>query len=235
MNHSKSFRFKHFEVQHNRCAMKVNTDGVLLGAWANVTGVSKALDVGTGCGVIALMLVQRGVNKVEAIELDNNAAVQAAENFAASTWAKNLCAHHVALQHYQPSEPYDLIVSNPPYFENGLKTPIANRNLARHNDTLPLSDLMAFASTHLASRGLLSIVIPTNMENKALAAANKCGLYAATCCYVSGRVGGEIKRVLVSFGREEVNPLVTDIAIETSPLQYTAAFKQLTKDFYLAF
>lgn len=235
MKHHKPFKFKHFEVRHDRCAMKVNTDGVLLGAWAEITGVKNALDIGTDSGVIALMLAQRGVETIEAIELDEDAAGQASENFEASDWAGNLTAHHTALQHYQPASPFDLIISNPPYFDNALKTPIANRNLARHNDTLPMGDLMAFAAIWLTDLGKLALILPTDMETVAISTAALHGLYPVRCCYVKGTVGGETKRVMLSFGRTEVVTSKTIIAIETAPLHYSEAYKEITKAFYLAF
>ncbi len=235
MKHQAPFRFKQFEVRHDCCAMKVNTDGVLLGAWCNVAGVKNALDIGTGSGVIALMLAQRGIETVEAIELDKDAAAQAQENFLASKWASKLTGHHMALQQFRPNSPYDLIVSNPPFFENAYKTPLANRNLARHNDTMPLVDLMAFADQWLTSEGKLALVLPTDMAKMAKEAALIQGLYLVHICYIKGAVGGETKRVLLSFGRSNEEPIVTHLAIETAPLIYTDDYKALTKDFYLAF
>jgi tRNA1Val (adenine37-N6)-methyltransferase len=235
MKHQKPFRFKQFEVRHDRCAMKVNTDGVLLGAWADVAGVKNTLDIGTGSGVIALMLAQRGIEAVEAIELDGDAAAQAQENFIASGWAAKLKGYHTAMQQFQPKGTYDLIVSNPPFFENAYKTPLANRNLARHNDTLPLVDLMAFAAQWLTSEGKLALVLPTDMEAAANEAALSQGLHVASICYVKGTIGGETKRVLLSFGRSNEEPTIAHLAIETAPLLYTDEYRALTNDFYLAF
>lgn len=235
MKHQKPFRFKQFEVRHDRCAMKVNTDGVLLGAWADVRGVGNALDVGTGSGIIALMLAQRGVKYIEAIELDAEAAAQAAENFAASPWASCLNAHHLALQEYTPSHSFDLIVSNPPYFDNAYKTPLANRNMARHNDSLPLADLMHFSTRYLSNNGRLALILPIDLEANAIDAAELMGLHPQQCCYVKGTAGGETKRAMMSFGRDEIEMLTEQLTIETSPLQYSDEYRQLTKDFYLAF
>ncbi len=231
----KPFRFKLFQVRHDRCAMRVNTDGVLLGAWADVTGANRALDVGTGSGVIALMLAQRGVGLIEGLEIDNEAAKQAEENFTASPWAERLLAHAVALQHFEPASPYDLIISNPPYFDNAYKTPLASRNLARHNDTLPLTDLMGFAARWLAENGKLAMVLPADMEAAAVQVATTAHLHVARCCYVKGTITGETKRVLMEFTQQPAQPAISHLAIETAPLQYTDAYKALTKDFYLAF
>lgn len=231
----KPFRFKQFQVHHDRCAMKVNTDGVLLGAWANVDGVQHALDVGTGSGVIALMLAQRGVAHTIALEIDTEAATQATENFKASPWADKLWAYPLALQHFMHDTPYDLIISNPPYFDNAYKTPIASRNLARHNDSLPLADLMDYAQEWLAYNGRLCLILPFDMEMAANQAAEKASLYPTRCCYVKGTIDGETKRVLMEFGRQRAQPQISHLAIETAPLQYTEEYKALTKDFYLAF
>lgn len=233
MKHQQPFRFKQFEVHHHRCAMKVNTDGVLLGAWVTAAGAKRALDVGTGSGVIALMLAQRGVAEVQAIEIDPEAAAQAQENFEASAWAGKLQAHPMALQQFNPTEPFDLIISNPPYFDNAYKTPLANRNLARHNDTLPLADLMAFAAQWLTPAGRLSVILPLEMEHTATSVARQHGLFVARSCYVRGRVGGEVKRVLLEFVKAAVPVEQTTLAIETAPLQYTDEYRALTKDFYL--
>ncbi len=235
MVHRPTFRFKQFEVQHDRCAMKVNTDGVLLGAWAGVDGVQRALDVGTGSGIIALMLAQRGVARVEALEIDPEAAAQAAENFAASPWAGELTGQCVPLQQYQPTAPFDLIISNPPYFNNAYKTPLANRNLARHNDTLPLTDLMAFVAQWLTTDGRLAIILPIDLEVPATTTASLHHLYPTRCCYVKGTAGGEIKRIMLQYGRKQQSLTTTTVTIETAPLQYTAEYRELTKDFYLAF
>ncbi|CAN5171478.1 methyltransferase [soil metagenome] len=229
------FRFKQFEVRHDHCAMKVNTDGVLLGAWADVDGAKRALDVGTGSGVIALMLAQRGVHHIEALEIDQEAAEQALENFTQSGWSAALQVHPMALQQFLPEAAYDLIVSNPPYFDNAYKTPLANRNLARHNDTLPLNDLMAFTAEWLTQKGKLDIILPVEMENSAKQHASSHGLYLNRCCRVKGVAGGDTKRLLLEFGREEQKLFLSDITIEISPLVYTSEYKELLKDFYLAF
>lgn len=231
----KPFRFKQFEVNHHRCAMKVNTDGVLLGAWANVDGAKQALDVGTGSGVIALMLAQRGARQVIGLDIDADAAAQAEENFMASPWADRLWAYPIALQQFMHNTPYDLIISNPPYFENAYKTPHKARNLARHNDTLPLTDLMYFAAQWLTPQGRLALVLPADMEQACLAAAQPQALYVQRCCYVKGTADGDNKRILIELGSEAIEPNLSHLAIETAPLQYTTEYRALTKDFYLAF
>ena len=138
------FRFKQFAVRQDRCPMKVGTDGVLLGAWAEVRpGDRRMLDVGTGTGLIALMLAQRSAAWITAVDIDVECATQAAENFAASPWADRLDAVSVAVQRYDPVEKFDLIVSNPPYYVDSLLSPDEGRNTARHAAGLPFGELAA--------------------------------------------------------------------------------------------
>ena len=138
------FRFKQFAVRQDRCPMKVGTDGVLLGAWAEVRpGDRRMLDVGTGTGLIALMLAQRSAARITAVDIDVECATQAAENFAASPWADRLDAVSVAVQRYDPVEKFDLIVSNPPYYVDSLLSPDEGRNTARHAAGLPFGELAA--------------------------------------------------------------------------------------------
>ena len=138
------FRFKQFAVRQDRCPMKVGTDGVLLGAWAEVRpGDRRMLDVGTGTGLIALMLAQRSAARITAVDVDAECATQAAENFAASPWADRLDAVAVAVQRYDPVERFDLIVSNPPYYVDSLLSPDEGRNTARHAAGLPFGELAA--------------------------------------------------------------------------------------------
>ena len=148
------FRFKQFAVRQDRCPMKVGTDGVLLGAWAEVRpGDRRMLDVGTGTGLIALMLAQRSAARITAVDVDAECATQAAENFAASPWADRLDAVAVAVQRYDPVERFDLIVSNPPYYVDSLLSPDEGRNTARHAAGLPFGELAAAVVRLLAPGG----------------------------------------------------------------------------------
>ena len=150
-----SFRFKHFFVEDSRCAMKVGTDGVLLGRFAPMVQCScaRVLDVGTGCGLIALMIAQQALKaQIDAIEIDKAAAEQARENFQASPWPDRLQAFAVRLQDWQPEKKYDLIVSNPPYFQNSLKNPDKGREIARHTDTLSYEELLAQEPSYLEAQ-----------------------------------------------------------------------------------
>jgi tRNA1Val (adenine37-N6)-methyltransferase len=147
------FRFKEFTIQQDRTAMKVGTDGILLGAWVGVKGVRKTLDVGTGTGLIALMLAQRGVHELDAIEIDESAARQAMENVAASPWTSRVTVNHVSLQEFalRTHSRYDLIVSNPPFYEHAYPTKSQGRAFARHGEGLPYADLLECSSALLDS------------------------------------------------------------------------------------
>lgn len=171
------FRFKKFTVYHDKCAMKVGTDAVLLGAWADTSFCRNILDIGTGTGIIALMLAQRSQATVEAIDIDKEACVQATENAAASPYTERIKVVHASCADFAASNQqkrYDLIVSNPPYFINSLKCPDNKRTVARHTDTLLLSDLIREAQTLLSPSGRIALVLPYERleEVKALASAN---------------------------------------------------------------
>lgn len=241
---SEFFRFKQFTVWHNQCAMKVGTDGVLLGAWAPLPDSqspianSRILDIGTGSGLIALMLAQRsGLSPhIDAIDIDADAVAQATENFALSPWAKQLHAHHNTLQDWH-AEAYDLIVSNPPYFQNSLKNPNQQRATARHTDTLSYSELIAHAARLLKKDGVLALVLPIEAEEEILALAAQKGLYPREIVHVYGKPGKAAKRLLVAFSPHHLttssphHPITFYIESADSPR--SEEYKALTKDFYL--
>ncbi|MCB0483688.1 MAG: methyltransferase [Flavobacteriales bacterium] len=154
------FRFKQFEIQQQNAPFKVGTDGVLLGAWTNVLSGAHILDIGTGTGLIALMLLQRGAATVDAIEPNEKAVKTAAVNFFRSAYIENLALYHCQLHDFEPQTPYDVIVCNPPFFTNGFIGPNGHRNQARRADFLPLNNLVSFAAKHLSSEGHLGLIIP---------------------------------------------------------------------------
>lgn len=234
------FQFKKFTVHQDLCAMKVGTDGVLLGAWAPVEGCSSLLDVGTGTGLIALMLAQRcsafsSALHIDAIDIDEGAARQARFNAEASPYKDVLTVHSASLQSFaaQTERRYDLIVSNPPYFEDSLKCPNTHRTTARHNDTLPLSALIEECCPLLAPGGHMAVILPFShlQELQSLAVAN--GLYFTKTTYVIPVPGKMPKRILAALcntpRREETDRLVIEIARH----QYTPEYIALTSDFYL--
>ena len=230
------FQFKQFRVEQERCAMKVGTDGVLLGAWANVASASRILDIGTGTGLVSLMLAQRQpAAQITAIEIDEAAALQAQENFQASPWSNRLKCQAIALQDFKKEKhlPYDLIVSNPPYFNNSLKNPDKQRTQARHTDTLSYDELMQAASL-LDNDGIFALVLPAQAQKEIEAIAQKAKLHCCHLTKVLPKVESAPKRVLIEFRKQPTTTPVTDqLTIEIERHVYTPEFKKLTDAFYL--
>ncbi len=220
--------------------MKVGTDGVLLGAWTPVSGCRRALDIGTGSGLIALMLAQREpILSVLGIDVDASAASQAAENFAASPWPEQLRAKHCSLQALTGDDrllgSFDLLVSNPPYFVDSLKNPDEQRRAARHADTLRLDELMACSARLLASDGTLALILPADQEEQAVARAAGYGLIPYRITHVRTRAHKPAKRVLLAFSRQ-IRVLQTDefVLTDNDNAPRSEAYQNLCKDFYLA-
>lgn len=231
------FRFKQFAVRQDRCPMKVGTDGVLLGGWAEVRpGDRRMLDVGTGTGLIALMLAQRSAARITAVDVDAECATQAAENFAASPWADRLDAVAVAVQRYDPVERFDLIVSNPPYYVDSLLSPDEGRNTARHAAGLPFGELAAAVVRLLAPGGRFALVLPpVEMQRFRSAALGRLYPVRWTEVYSTPRRG--VRRILAEFCTTPVPPpepsrLVIELGGSDS---YTEDYRRLTGDFYLKF
>ena len=212
--------------------MKVGTDGVLLGAWCPIEG-RRVLDVGTGSGLIALMLAQRSEEtEIDAIDIDAEAIGQAAENFAISPWAARLHARCVAFQ--EVKERYDLIVSNPPYFVDSLKNPDQQRQAARHTDTLSYEELVNHAAELLTENGTLALILPAEAEATILAQARAAGLFPTRLTHVYSKPGKPMKRILVAFQKGvEENCETTDFYIESEHSPRSEQYAELTYDFYL--
>lgn len=235
------FRFKQFTVWHDRCAMKVGTDGVLLGAWAvsmhnAQCTMRNMLDIGTGSGLIALMLAQRfATAQIDAIDIEPSAVEQAQYNFLQSPWADRLNARLSALQDWQHSTYYDLIVSNPPYFQNSLKNPDKGRELARHTDSLSYTDLLRYTARLLAPRGIAAFVLPAETERDIIRIACENGLYCSRLTCVHSKPGKTAKRILIEFSRSplETPPVPQTFYIESAISPRSEEYTEMTKDFYL--
>jgi len=238
------FRFKQFIIQQDRCAMKVGTDGVLLGAWSDVENAAHILDVGTGTGLIALMLAQRNKNaEIDAIEIEKNACEQAAENVSNSPWANRITVFHQTLQDFFPAKKYDMIASNPPYFSQSLKNPNAEKQLARHTDSLTPEDFLRNAKRLLQFNGKLSLIFPANESYHFIKTAKTEGFFCTRLTKVFPKIGAKEKRFLMEFSLSpalcvETDETVTErsrsIVIEnTHRHEYSEDYKNLTKDFYL--
>ena len=288
------FRFKQFTVWHDRCAMKVGTDGVLLGAWCPLPITKyplpnsaasnspqdvlypRILDIGTGSGLIALMLAQRlssqsptanNLYTIDAIDIDADAVAQAQYNFEQSPWSFHLHAHHSTLQDWSPSlqrsnlqvkrssseanfkrsNLYSLIVSNPPYFQDSLKNPNAQRATARHTDTLSYAELIAHSARLLQEDGILALVLPIEAEQEILTLATDHGLHPTHITYVHSKPSKPAKRLLIALSPISDNqypitnseasntqyPIADTMYIDSENAPRSDEYKELTKDFYL--
>ncbi|MFK7900782.1 MAG: tRNA1(Val) (adenine(37)-N6)-methyltransferase [Cyclobacteriaceae bacterium] len=235
---SKPFQFKQFSVLQDQCAMKIGTDGVLLGAWVNPTiQPMSILDVGAGTGLIGLMMAQRfHMADVDALEIDEAAFEQAVANFEASPWNDRLFCYHAAFQEFveEMDEAYDLIVSNPPFFPEGQKSPNEQRNVARFSDALPFDYLLKGMSQLLAEDGICALIIPFEQQEEVLNTANEFGLYPLRITHVNGTIEAGIKRSLLELKLIETpSPIITELVIEKARHIYTDDYISLTKDFYL--
>ncbi len=231
------FRFKQFSVRQDLEVMRVNVDGVLLGAWAGVEGACAALDVGTGTGVIALMLAQRGVPRVDAIDISPEATEQAGRNVAHSPWPGAVGVHHSSFQLWAEvcTQPYDLVVSNPPYFSNSLKGPDARRNAMRHNDLLPHRELLEALDLCLAADGCFAGIFPTSEGALLIALAAELGLHCRRKLLVSSKPNGPVKRILCELTRGAGTGHEAQLSIYDHAGEYSRAYRDLTADFYLNF
>ena len=232
------FQFKQFSVEQDRCAMKIGTDGVLLGAWTPIPdNIFSVLDVGAGTGIIALMLAQRSfAEQIDALEIDEEAYEQAVENFENSPWSDRLFCFHAGLDEFveEPEDEYDLIISNPPFYTEDYKTENEQRDLARFADAMPFEDLVEAADLLLSENGIFSAIIPYKEEEKFIALAKDFDLFPIKITRVKGTPTTEIKRSLLAFSRHiSENFPVDELVIETSRHIYTEEYIALTKDFYL--
>lgn len=234
------FRFKQFIVWHDHCAMKVGTDGVLLGAWAGSESNSLAklriLDIGTGSGLVALILAQRFPRSIiDGIDIDASAAKQAKDNFAYSPFNDRLHAYCSSLQKWETKEKYDMIVSNPPYFSNSLLCPNETRTNARHNNMLSFADLLLHSERLLTKNGIVTFILPADAEKEILTQARVMQLYCIRHCCIHTTASKPVKRILISFSRQAPTiPIISErLCLSEAGQVRSAAYSALTKDLYL--
>lgn len=237
---SKPFQFKEFTVHQDKAAMKVGTDGVLLGAWCSLDKYPDSiLDIGSGTGVISLMLAQRcDAMTIDAVELDENAYEQSVANFEDSDWGDRLYCYNASFQEFsdeisEEEETYDLIVSNPPFYTDDFKTQDVSRNKARFTSSLSFEALIIGVSKILSEKGVFSVVVPFKEETNFIALAKENNLFLNRLCRVKGHETSEIKRTLMEFSFYEIELKQESLVIETARHNYTEAYIELTKDFYL--
>ena len=231
------FQFKKFTVNQDRCAMKIGTDGVLLGAWCPIeNNPFSVLDIGAGTGILSLMLAQRSnAEQIDAIEIDENAFEQCVENFESSPWSNRLFCFHAGLDEFidEPEDEYDIIISNPPFYTEDYKTDNEQRDLARFADALPFEDLVEAANLLLSENGIFAVIIPHKEEETFIALAKEWDLFPFKITRVKGTPTTEIKRSLLAFSRIRKKTEIDELIIETARHQYTEEYISLTKDFYL--
>jgi len=230
----KPFRFKQFEIFQDQTAMKVGTDGVLLGAWANHPRPKTILDIGTGTGLVALMVAQRFLDAIiDAVELDDDAFNQAKENILNSKFKDRITIHQSAIQKYQTTQKFDLIVSNPPFFITNDRVDFDARKQARQQETLNFEDLLSKTRELLSDQGKACFIIPFDLEANFLKIAADLNLFPDKIIQVKGNSTTDFKRSLISLQAENNKCEYSSLVIELERHQYTTDYINLTKEFYL--
>ena len=232
------FQFKQFNINQERCAMKIGTDAVLLGAWCPINNNPfSILDIGAGTGILSLILAQRSnASQIDAIEIEENAYEQCVENFEASHWGDRLFCYHASLNDFinEPEDQYDIIISNPPFYSEDYKTDNSQRDLARFQDALPFEALVKATTLLLSENGIFTVIIPFKEENRLLNLCAQAELFPIKMTRVKGTPTGPIIRSLIAFKRYELPVLsANELVIESSRHVYTEAYTKLTRDFYL--
>lgn len=216
--------------------MKPGTDGVLLGAWATPFQSEKVLDVGTGTGLIALMMAQRFENaEITGVDIDNEAVKESAQNFRNSPWSDRLNSMEQDFREMQFLSDYDLIVSNPPFFRNGVASPSQQRTFARHEASLPLNILLKQAYEALSPSGVLAIITPADYEEDVIYQAALMKLFPTRICKVISVEGKSPKRIMWEFSKRDEGTHQETLIIRDSKNRFTKEYIDLTKDFYLDF
>lgn len=230
------FQFKKFRIYHDQCAMKVGTDGVLLGIWTNVTEAKTILDVGTGSSLIAMMLAQRANSSVciDAIDVDLGAVNQAISNINQSDF-NNIHITKTSIQEYinLSEKKYDLIVSNPPFFIASLHSPNKQRSIARHTDSLSMSELIECSLKLLTDKGKLSVIYPFENKLELVTLAEQFDLNVLRITNVFPTPTSKPKRVLLEFSKKYTETKENDLIIELERHLFSKEFSELAKDFYL--
>ncbi|MBS9766440.1 MAG: methyltransferase [Flavobacteriaceae bacterium] len=234
---NRPFQFKQFEVYQDKTAMKIGTDGVLLGAWVTIPNTTtQILDIGSGTGLIGLMMAQRSdAEVIDAIELNENAHTQSVENFENNQWADRLFCYHTSLQEFttEIDEKYDLIISNPPFFSSTHKDTSKDRAMARHTKTLTYQELLKNTSILLENKGVFAVIIPYSEEEDFLRIAKGYNLHPQRITRVKGNATAKIKRSLLELTFYQTKTKISELIIEIERHQYTEEFRNLVKDFYL--
>jgi tRNA1Val (adenine37-N6)-methyltransferase len=229
-----TFRFKQFTIDHSKASMKVGTDGVLLGAWANIEGAKYILDIGTGSGVIALMLAQRTPDdvKIIGVDIEPSDVQQARENVSNSPWREKVEIVCSAIQSWTSADKFDLIVSNPPFFINSFEPPDKKRVQSRHTSTLSHPDLLSAALPLLKPSGRLAVILPTVEGIEFMKAGASLGLSCSRLFSFRPRKNKPVERWLIELTLGESELLKGEIIMYEEGIEWTDGYKMLTRDFY---
>jgi tRNA1Val (adenine37-N6)-methyltransferase len=230
------FNFKQFTVSQEKCAMKVGIDGVLLGAWTSINNAKNILDIGTGTGLISLMLAQRSLAEITAIDIEQSAVIQSIENILNSPWSDRIFVQKISLQDFSKLsvQKIDLIVSNPPFFINSLKTPFSDRTTARHTVLLTHEELIQNSVNILSPKGRICIILPFKEGMNCIDFAKQKSLYCSKIVFVYPKPDVPVKRVLLEFCLDQTECIESELYIETSVRhQYTTEFRRLVDEYYL--
>jgi tRNA1Val (adenine37-N6)-methyltransferase len=236
MGRNNYFQFKQFIIQQEKSAMKVNTDGVLLGAWTNVTGAKTVLDIGAGTGLISLMIAQRTEAIITGIEIEKNAADEAAQNVKNSKWSDRVSIQYISFQDFVATalNKFDLIVSNPPFFSNGVKNTNPHLSMARHNHLLPFEDIINGSKMLLSKNGMLSLILPAGSANEFIEKALFRNLFLSRLTEVKPFPDSKPNRCLMEFRKVQDALQKTEMLVfDETRKDYSKEFKTLARDFYL--
>ncbi|NBC83741.1 MAG: methyltransferase [Bacteroidetes bacterium] len=233
------FRFKEFTIQQNRSPFKVGTDGVILGAWVDCNGVNRTLDIGTGTGLLSLMLVQRCGTFIDAVEINQPAFEQAVENIKNCPWPDRFKMHLCSIQAYCNSytgQLYDLIISNPPFFSKSLKNPHTDQSIARHDEHLNYTDILITARKLLNEQGKLALIYPVQVAQQFIETANRNGFYLNRELHVKPGTYKNVNRLVMEFSRNQEKRHSDTLTITSARTgDFTSDYKELTRQFYLYF
>lgn len=236
MSKASTFKFKQFYVHHSKSAMKVGTDGVLLGAWAEIEQyLVRILDIGTGTGLISLMMAQRHPSaEIIGIDIEATAVSEADQNFRTSPWSDRLKTMNSSIQEFKSEKKFDLIISNPPFFEFNFHSIDGNRSVARQQEKLTFDELILSAAALLSEDGSFSVIIPALEKDAFINSALEEKLYLERICEVKGRANVDAKRLLMTFRKKPSSYIREErLIIEIERHSYTEEYIALVKDFYL--
>lgn len=227
------FHFKQFSIYQDRCAMKVGTDGVLLGSWVQTGDAQQILDIGTGTGLLALMVAQKSDARIDAIDIDEPSCIQASENVQSSPWKERINVSCASLQLFEPGKKYDLVIANPPYFiDSYLPDDEARKRARQATEALTYEDLLSGSLRLMNAEGRLSVILPYKEGNRFRELAMQSGLFNSRYCRVHSRKGKPVKRLLMEFSRKEAITVESDLILHDEGRAYSQQYCELTADYF---